>query len=90
MVDMSAFHTGYKACGMGDLRQGVQQLTGTMSTALKVILGRHRNGHLTLIRRFAESIQNDTESPVMAEEAREVVRVFEEITGQIGSNVEQG
>lgn len=76
--------------GMWDLRQGVQQLTGTMSTALKVILGRHRNGHLTLIRRFAESIQNDTESPVMAEEAREVVRVFEEITGQIGSNVEQG
>jgi len=71
--------------GMENLSQGVRQLTGTVSTALKVILGRLGSGHYNLIQRFIESIQNDTESPVTAEEAREVVRVFEEITGQIGS-----
>jgi len=74
--------------GLQNLRQAFQRIAGTISNALNMISGRFNHGHDTLIRRFVESVQNGTESPVTAEEAREVVRVFEEITGQIGSKQE--
>ena len=69
--------------GLENLTQGFQQLAGTTSTTLSVILGRYRSGHHTLIKRFIESIQNNTELPVTIDESREVVRLYEAITSQI-------
>ena len=69
--------------GLENLRQGSQRLAGTAATTLSVISGRYHSGHYTLIQRFIESVQNDTELPVPVEEAREVVRLCRAITSQI-------
>jgi len=58
-------------------------LASTLSTTLSVISGKFHNGHFTLIQRFIESIQNDTEPPVTLQEARDVVEVMEKVTAQI-------
>lgn len=69
--------------GLENLSQTFQLLTSTASAVVNVISGRFHCGHRTLIQRFIESIQNDTEPPVTMEEGREVVRVLEKITAQI-------
>jgi len=68
-----------------NLRQSLSILAGTTFTTLNMILGRFHTGQYTLIEQFIESIQNDTEPPVTPEEGREVMRVYEGITAQIGS-----
>ena len=85
-----AVMTGYATAGRGpflrgleNLGRGFQQLAGTAATTLSVILGHYHSGHYTLIQRFIESLQNDTELPVTVEEARELVRLYEVITSQI-------
>lgn len=75
--------------GLQNLNQSFSILASTIFTTLNVILGKFHRGHHTLIRSFIESIQNDTESPVTAEEGREVVRVWEAITSVIGRELEQ-
>jgi len=75
---------------LANLSEGSQQISSAISRALNVILGRHHIGHYTLIRRFVECIQDGTEPPVTAEEAREVMMVFEEITGQTGNELVNG
>ncbi len=75
---------------LANLSESSQQIAGAISRALKVISGRHYSGHYTLIRRFIESVEDDTESPVTAEEAREVVRVYEKITSLIGGEPGKG
>ncbi len=66
-----------------NLGQSFSILAGTVSTSLSVISGKFRNGHYTLIQRFVESIQNNTEPPVTLQEARDVIEVVEKITTQI-------
>ncbi len=66
-----------------NLGQSFSILASTVSTSLSVISGKFHNGHYTLIQRFIESIQNDTEPPVTLQEARDVVEVVEKITAQI-------
>lgn len=72
-----------------NISQGFSILASTIFTTLSVISGRFHWGHYNLIRRFIESIQNDTELPVTMEESREVVRVLEKITAQIGGKLER-
>jgi len=68
-----------------DLRRAFQQASNGVRRSLTWISGRHHGGHDTLIRRFIESIQNATDSPVTMEDAREVTRVYEKIVAQIDS-----
>jgi predicted dehydrogenase len=58
-------------------------LASTVSTTLSVISGKFHTGHCTLIQRFIESIQSDTEPPVTLQEARDVIEVVEKVTAQI-------
>ena len=66
-----------------NLGQSFSILASTLSTTLSVISGKFHNGHYTLIQRFIESIQNDTEPPVTLQEARDVIEVVEKVTAQI-------
>ncbi|MCK4823043.1 hypothetical protein KA005_45195, partial [bacterium] len=68
-----------------NLNQGFSILANTIFATLSVLSGKFHWGHYNLIQRFIESIQNDTEPPVTGEEGREVVRVLEKITAQIGN-----
>ncbi len=43
----------------------------------------YRSGHRALMQRFIESIRNDTDPPVSAEDGRETIMVLEEILSQI-------
>jgi len=69
--------------GLEKLGLGFQWLADTALTTLSVISGGYHGGHYTLIQRFVESIQHDTEMPVTVEESREVVRLCQAITSQI-------
>ncbi len=66
-----------------NLSQSFSILASTVSTMLSVITGKFHTGHYTLIRRFIQSIQNDTEPPVTLQEARDVIEVIEKVTAQI-------
>ena len=66
-----------------NIRQGFQLLGGTAAAIFNVISGRYAAGHETLIRRFIQSMIEGTELPVTAEEGREVVRIVENIAGQV-------
>jgi predicted dehydrogenase len=66
-----------------NLGQSFSILASTVSTTLSVVSGKFHTGHYTLIRRFIQSIQNDTEPPVTLQEARDVIEVVEKITAQI-------
>jgi len=68
---------------LANLGQSFSILASTLSTTLSVISGKFHNGHFTLIQRFIESIQNDTEPPVTLPEARDVIEVVEKVTAQI-------
>lgn len=68
-----------------NLQQGFSILAGTTSTTINILLGRFHTGHYTLIERFIQATQDGIEPPVTMEEGREVMRVYEKITAQIGS-----
>ncbi|MFC2048355.1 Gfo/Idh/MocA family protein [Chloroflexota bacterium] len=56
------------------------QITGGVVTnAFKLMTGRLKLGHETLIEKFIDSIINDQQPPVTGEEGRETVRVMEMI-----------
>ncbi len=61
-----------------------QLLTGTASAALRAALGRYHDGHYTEIRSFIAALQDGTELPVTLDEAREVTRLYQEITTRVG------
>ncbi len=67
------------------VEQGLQGIVGNLANCARIITGRlrRRPGHRTLIKRFYESIQNNTEPPVTGEEGKEVVRVIELIREQL-------
>jgi len=69
--------------GLENIRNASHLLACTASGALGVTLGYYRDGHYDLIKRFIESLTNDTEPPVTVEEGREVMRLYEAITSQI-------
>jgi len=68
-----------------NLSQSFSILASTISTTLSVISGKFHSGHYTLIERFIESIQDDSEPPVTLQETRDVMEVLERVTAQIKS-----
>ena len=54
-------------------------LAGTLLATFGVVAGRFRTGHQTLIKRFIESVKEDTEPPVTIEEARNIIEVLEKV-----------
>jgi predicted dehydrogenase len=46
--------------------------------------GMHR-GHFVQIRRFIDSVQNGTEPPVTAEDARDVLKLWLDITSRLSA-----
>jgi hypothetical protein len=61
-----------------------QIMKGTVSNALKTMLGRPMLGHDIMIERFIKSIMYDRPVPVTPEEGREAVKVLEMIVNKIG------
>jgi len=74
---------GRASKGIGNIRQGVQYFRDTLVSGFKSVIGLHNTGHYTLIRKFVESLQHRTKPPVTAQEAREVVRAYQQITSEI-------
>ncbi|MFC1904536.1 Gfo/Idh/MocA family protein [Chloroflexota bacterium] len=66
-----------------NLNQSFSLLASSLYTTLSVMSRNFHNGHYTLIQRFVESIQRDTEPPVTLQEARDVIEVIEKVTAQI-------
>lgn len=66
------------------VEQGFQGIVGNLANCARIITGRlrRRPGHRTLIKRFYESIQNNTEPPVTGQSGKEVVKVIELIQEQ--------
>jgi len=74
---------GRFARGRQNLELGFQRLAGTAATSFKVISGRFRGGHFSLIRQFLESVRSGIGIPVPVEEAREAVRLYQAVTARI-------
>jgi predicted dehydrogenase len=68
--------------GLQNINRSFQILNSTLSMAIKFMSGKHRGLPIS-IARFIESVQSDKQSPVTAEDGREVVRIWEKITSQI-------
>jgi len=66
-----------------NLDRSCQIIGNTFSTGIKLLQGKHR-GLPNAVHAFYESIQNGIEPPVTAEEGREVLRILEIITSQMG------
>lgn len=71
-----------------NLSRSLQILSGSVSTAFKMASGGHR-GHFVQIAKFIESVRNGSEPPVTAEDGREVVRLWERITGQMAATLSE-
>jgi predicted dehydrogenase len=83
--------TGYAVAGKGkrlargrqNLEMGFGRLTDTAATAFDVISGRFRDGHLSLIAQFFESVRSGIGTPVTVEEAREAVRLYQTVVARV-------
>ncbi len=73
-----------KTVATENLSRSLQIIGDSLSTGLRMVSGAHR-GHFVQIRRFIESVQNGTDPPVTGEDAREVLRLWLEITSRISS-----
>ena len=66
-----------------NINQSFSILTNTIFSTFSVISGQFYSGHYTLIRKFIESIQNNSEPPVTLPEARDVIAVMEKVAARI-------
>jgi len=69
--------------GRQNLGLGFQRLGGTAAASFKVLSGRFRDGHRSLIAQFFESVRTGIRMPVTVEEAREAVRLYQAVTAKI-------
>ncbi len=67
MTTYGQAHYGRLSRGWENVKQSLQILSGTASTAASLTLRRHHYGHFAVIRRFIENVQSGTEPPVTAE-----------------------
>ena len=65
------------------INMALQIMKGTVSNALKTMLGRPMLGHDIMIKRFIKSILYDRPVPVTPEEGRETVRIMEIIAKKL-------
>ena len=77
--------------GWDNLSQSLQRITGTILSGGKFILKKHYRyiDHYILIRRFVETVKNNAEPPVTAQEGRETVKTLEEIAIQIDDKLRE-
>jgi predicted dehydrogenase len=73
---------GRFARGRQNLELGFQRLAGT-AAVMNAASGRGQGGHLSLIRRFLESVRSGIGIPVTVEQAREAVRLYQAVTARI-------
>lgn len=66
--------------------QSYQIMAGTAVTAAKTLFGLTQRSYFSLIRKFIESILNDSEVPITPEEGKETVRILEMIFREILKN----
>ena len=68
---------------LGESGQIVQNL---VSKGVRLATGKYENTHDIIVSRFVDSINNNTESPVSAEEGREAVRVLNMIVEKLDAS----
>jgi len=68
---------------LSSLNVASQIVKGVMTNAFRVMFRRPMLGHDILVEKFVESIINDHEPPVTAEEGRETVRIMEMIVDKL-------
>jgi predicted dehydrogenase len=69
--------------GRQNLELGFQRLAGTAAATVNAVSGRYHSGHLSLIRRFLDSVRSGIGIPVTVEEAREAVRLYQAVTTRV-------
>lgn len=65
------------------LSESGQIVQDLVSKGVRLAAGKYENTHDIIVSRFVDSIRNDTESPVSAEEGREAVRVLNMIVEKL-------
>jgi len=70
--------TSIPSRALENLSRSLQILSSTVYAGAKMVRGKY-GGHRILIGKFIESILNDTEPPVTANDGREVVRIVEKV-----------
>jgi predicted dehydrogenase len=68
--------------GLDNIWAVFQYLTSTSSGVLRFLFRLHHNEHHNLIKEFIQSIRDNTDPPVTLEEAREVIRIYQDITSR--------
>ncbi len=66
------------------LSESGQIVQNLLSKGIRFAAGKYENTHDIIVSRFVDSISNNTESPVSAEEGREAVRVLNMIVEKLG------
>lgn len=68
------------------LSESGQIVQNLVSKGVRLAAGKYENTHDIIVSRFVDSISNNTESPVSAEEGREAVRVLNMIVEKLDSS----
>ena len=71
------------------LSESGQIVQNLVSKGVRLAAGRYENTHDIIVSRFVDSISNNTESPVSAEEGREAVRVLNMIVEKLDSSEQE-
>lgn len=79
----SKIHSSGALLSLSSLNVAGQILKNLLSNAFATMLGKTFVSHYILIREFVNSIVNDEEVPVSAEEGRETTRIMEEIARRL-------
>lgn len=69
--------------GFDSLRQAIQFTTLTAENAVKIIFNRWFSGHDLYIKLFADSLINNSKSPVTVQDGLEVIKTLEELCTRI-------
>lgn len=77
-----------KSVARDNVSRSLQIIGDSASTGSRMMSGAHR-GHFVQIRRFIDSVQSNTEPPVTAEDAREVLRLWIDITSRMSAPAPQ-
>jgi predicted dehydrogenase len=66
----------------GNISRSMQILGTSVQTGIKMLSGEHR-GHFAQIKKFIESLQNDTPLPITGEDDREITRLVESVISKM-------
>ena len=86
-VEYGRHGTGRSSRALENMELSLSILKCSVVTAGSVIAGRFKSGHTTIIHGFIDSVLNRTDPPISIDEAREVIRVLQDITQMVKSSV---